>query len=140
METIKQKGWPWNSTRLVLDQQTSFDTGKRGVYFKSTDGLFEVVDGVAFFHTGITWDGTTMVPDGVEDPTKPGFPITWKASLVHDIFCKYNRESLEFRKMFSRFNADYYFYKLLKQRKYKLALIYYIGVSIFTLITFCERM
>jgi hypothetical protein len=130
-DKIEPKGWLWDPTHLTLDIQTSFDTGKRGVNYKSESGLFEIVDGVAVFHPGIKWDGTTAVPDGGEDYHKPGFPVSWKASLVHDQFCGELGKSREFRKLYSRRDADHYFYQLLREVKFPFAVVYYIGVRFF---------
>lgn len=127
------KGWVWNPTHLVLNETTIYDTGKSGVNFKSPDGLFEIKDGVAYAYPGIEWDGTTIIDDGCEDPNKPGYPITWKASLFHDLGCKYLNESSEFRKLYNRFDIDRWFYRLLKISHFRLAWFYYAGVTAFTL-------
>ena len=131
IKNVKPKGWIWNPTKLVLDETTIYDTGKNGVNFKSPDGLFEIRDGVAYAYPGIEWDGTTAVPDGGQDPNKPGFPISWKASLFHDLGCKYVRESEVFRQYYTRADWNRYFYNLLVSVKFKLAWLYYLGVSFF---------
>lgn len=128
---VYPKGWIWNPTHLILDETTLFDTGKTGVNFVSPDGLFEIKDGIAYAHPGIEWDGTTSVPDGRGDPQKPYYPISWKASLFHDLGCKYVRESEEFRKLYSRYDWDRYFYKLLISVKFKHAWLYYLGARFF---------
>lgn len=79
---------------------------------------------------GFSWDGCSPkfrlfgkvwgTPDGrIVD----GKPITWEASLVHDILYKY-LESLPF----IRKEVDKIFYELLKRKKFKWAKVYYIAV------------
>ena len=138
-EKFTEHGWPWDPTHLVLDQQFEYDTGKRGIHWISPDGLFGIYDGVAICLPGIEWDGTTAICDGEPDPLKPNFPITWKASLIHDMGCRSLNESAEFRKHFSRFEVDLWFYKELKRIRFKSAVIYYAGVTAFTLFWYVKR-
>lgn len=136
---IKNKGWIWDPTHLILDEQFEYDTKKRGINWISSDGLFEIKDGMAICRPGIEWDGTTSVSDGGPDSSKPNFPITWKASLIHDQFCKYTRESEEFRKHYSRTDGDRYFYELLKESNFKWAIVYYAGVRFWSLVAFLKH-
>lgn len=137
---LNTRGWPWDPTHLVLDQEVSFDTGKRGINWIAPDGLFEVKDGIALCHPGIEWDGTTSVPDGGPDPDNPQYPLTWKASLIHDQFCKYTRTSKEFNKYYSRADGDWYLYKLLKKCHFKWAEVYYLGVRFWSIVSFFKRL
>ncbi len=139
MKNITERGWPWDPTHLVLDQRFEYDTGKRGVDWMSPDGLFEIRDGVAICFPGISWDGTTCVPDGGPDPVYPHYPLTWRASLIHDQICKYTRESEEFRKYYSRADGDRYLYKLLKSCHFKWAEVYYVGVRFWSIVAFFKR-
>jgi len=89
---LEDRGIPLKQTELTLDVDLVWDSGIRGMNFTAPDGSgFKIVDGVWYIPKGTKWDGTTGVPDGPEDPNKPGFPITWKASLIHDMGTKYWR-------------------------------------------------
>jgi hypothetical protein len=133
IKNVKPKGWIWNPTKLVLDETTIYDTGKNGVNFKSPDGLFEIRDGVAYAYPGIEWDGTTIISDGGPDPDKPYYPITWKASLFHDLGCKYLNMLPEFKILYSRFDVDRWFYNILKTTKFKFTWMYYFGITLFSI-------
>jgi len=117
---------------LILDIDLVWDSGIRSKNFVATDGSgFKVVDGVWYIAKGTRWDGTTNVPDGPEDPNKPGFPITWKASLIHDMGCKY----WLFKCFpYSRMKINKFFFKLMKEVKFEYRKLYYLGVSIWGII------
>ena len=117
--------------KLVLDEELIWDSGVKGVYFLAPDALgFKIINGIWYIPQGWIWDGTTGVPDGPEDPNKPGYPITWKASLIHDIGCKY-----WYYKCFpyKRGQIDKFFFYLLGEVNFEFKRLYYVGVHAYGL-------
>jgi hypothetical protein len=115
-------------TDLILNVDCVWNSYDRLKNFKAPDDSgFKIVDGVWFIPKGTKWDGTTGVPDGIDDPNKPGFPITWQASLIHDIGCRYwYYKSFPYK----RSQLDKYFFKLLEDVNFNLSWLYFIGVRI----------
>ena len=101
--------------------------------FKSKD--FEIRNGYAIIKKGFEHDGCTPkwklpfslgwigTPDGI---TIKNEAITQKASGLHDCFYNHKGEHGVSRK-----DADLIFYRMLKDRGFKLAFIYYIIVRLF---------
>ena len=118
-----------NTKEFVLDIDLSWDSKVKDKNFIAPDNSgFKITDGVWFIPKGTEWDGTTYVPDGPEDPNKPGFPITWKASLIHDMGCRY-----WYYKCFpyNRRKINKFFFQLMKEVKFEYRRLYYWGVSIY---------
>jgi hypothetical protein len=127
-EVIPQN-WPWDPVRLVLDEPYSFlDPDKTSTYFRTSQ--YEIVAGVWTIFAGYVWDGATWVPDGDPDPARPNFPVTWKATLIHDIGYSGLRK---FGKAFpyTRKQLDVLFREKLKEVNFKYANAYYWGVRRF---------
>ena len=113
-------------TNLVLDIDLEWNSGTKGVYFIHPAGYgFKIIDGIWYIPKGYYWNGCNYVWDGREDPNKKGFPITWKASLIHDIGCKYWRYNCF---PYARPAIDKFFFNLLKEVNFKWDKTYYIGV------------
>jgi hypothetical protein len=72
------------------------------------------------------WIGT---PEGIVGPDTAGKPITYQASLVHDVLIQFN--------VIPRKEADRIFYKLLKQANFKLAWLYY---GVVRVVSFFKRL
>ena len=115
------------------------DTGFKGKSFNK-DFLLIEADGTitircSFKDTGYAWDGcspkwnwidiTWGTPDGRLDWNTVK-PITYYASMVHDVLYQYKREHDITRKQ-----TDQLFRELLKKEKFKLATIYYWAVRVF---------
>lgn len=134
---IPLKNWWWDPIKLILDEDLVWDSGKRGRNWKCADGFCEIIDGYCYIKKGKIWDGTTFVPDGPEDPNKPGYPVTWKASLIHDIGCA---ETYNINFPYSRDEIDVYFRKELVKCGFEHPSLYYRGVWAFTHTVFKARM
>lgn len=130
---MKILGWPWDQKEFQLKEDYVWDSRKKGVNLHITDDKWNleltIVDGVWHIKKGFFWDGTTWVPDGPEDINKPGYPITWKASLIHDVGYISLRQKT-FYKQYSRKEIDIYFQELLEEVGYNIKL-YYNGVRLF---------
>lgn len=111
---------------FTLDEDLVWDSGIGDKNFISSDyPNFKIVNGVWYIPKGTQWDGTSNVPNGPEDPNKPGFPITWKASLIHDLGC----ESWYYKCFpYQRRRIDRFFFQLLKEDKFEYRKLYYLGV------------
>lgn len=108
----------------------------------SLDGFFEIVDAQTIQIngkqcTGYAWDGCSPkfnvfdlfiigTPDGLIDP-KTGKPITYYASLVHDVLLQYqdlhNLSRKEIDGVFLHFLGDF-----------KLRRLYYLSVRLYSLV------
>lgn len=122
------KNWPWDPAHLVLDEDYTYDTGQHGRNWVEQDNPLSITDGIWLIKKGFEWDGTSWVPDGKPDPLKPNYPITWKASLVHDNgYRNMNKKGFPYKKH----EIDWYLYLLLKEAGFSRARLYYIGVILF---------
>jgi len=116
------KGWFWDEIKLELTQDVIWDSGKRGVNWKSLDGVLTIVDGVWTIKGGYKWDGMTGAADGpfIDPPqadipvlsSKILVPITWLASLIHDVGYEY-LDSKGFP--YTRLEIDNFLRKLLRE-------------------------
>lgn len=92
-------------------------------------------NGILTIFKGYGWDGCSPkirigsvvlgVWDGPPDPSNKGLPLTWEASLVHDLLCQFEKHPQMFmtRKM-----IDDEFKKILIQKKFAKAERYYLAV------------
>jgi len=118
-----------NKIFLVLDENLAIPVGKKIVSWSdSTQDWFFIEDGVWFISLDTIWDGATGVPDGKEDPNKPGYPVLWKASLIHDLGYMF-MEHEDFP--YSRKEIDAIFLELMKDADFRCAFLYYLGVRSF---------
>lgn len=123
------KNWFWDPIVLILDEDIAWDSGKRGVNFTSTDGFLKIIDGIWWIKKGYKWNGCTGVDDGPPDPNKKNYPITWKASLIHDLGCGYSDDpSFPYK----RREIDNYFRILLEEINFKFSDLYWHGVVFFS--------
>lgn len=126
---VVAQGLPWDPARLVLDESYSFtDESRRDIYFRTSK--YEIVNGMWTVFPGYVWDGATWVPDGRADIVKPNLPVTWKATLIHDI----GYEGLsKFGKTYpyTRKQIDMLFRDKLKEVNFKYTNLYYWGVRKF---------
>lgn len=130
MSEVYVKNWFWNPIVLILDDDFVWDSGDGSINnWKSEDGWARIENGVWYVKRGFKWDGCSGVPDFSDDPDKPGFPKTWKASLIHDVGCQYSNTDKSFP--YKRHQVDKFFYRLLKEINCKTATLYYYGVSVF---------
>ncbi len=134
----KRRGPPWNPKVFILDVDITWDSETRNKYFISKDKNLVIIDGIWYIKKGVQWDGVTHFIDGPEDLDKPGFPITWFATLIHDLGCKYWNEDLDFP--YSRFQIDNFFFKLLKKIKFIYSKLYYLCVFSFSIYKTTWRM
>lgn len=113
---------------LILDEDIVIQLSDNSISWDASDqDWFYIQDGMWILEKGIIWDGATGVPDGDEDPKKPGFPVTWLASLCHDVGLAYLDDDFPHTKK----EIDKIFYKLLRQANFKYAWVYYAGVRTF---------
>jgi len=132
------KNWVWDPLKLTLTSDVIYVTEKKNVSWFSGDLL--IADGVWTVIKNFTWNGTTAVPDGpnlsdashvpVQSSTGK-VPITWKASLIHDIGIKYVMYP---NFPYTRAEVDWMFKLLLDECNFKYAWLYYIGVRIASII------
>lgn len=134
MNKINHKNFPWRSpTKLVLDEAVEFDSKVDSAFFIGDD--LTIFNGIWHVHKGTEWDCVTYFWDGPEDKIKPGYPVTWFATLIHDLGCKYcNSDPKTFP--YSRFQIDRFFFKLLLKvslrYKYPLSILYFIAVTTYS--------
>lgn len=134
------RNWAWDEAEYELTQDIIWDSEKPEVNYISEDKMLEISCGEWCIKKGFRWNGTTAVPDGMEVekpeevPVKSisghPIPITWKASLIHDIGCRevYNKGF-----PYKRKEVDKIFFKLLKEIKFSYAKLYYVGVRMFSI-------
>lgn len=127
------KNWFWDPITLALIETIVWDSGKRDVNWESKDRLLVITNGFWHIKVGYEWDGTSGVPDGpfITDHLPPVYtidnkvPITWKASLIHDIGYEYMDEE-DFP--YTRKEIDNYFRILLEECGFKYSKLYWWGV------------
>jgi hypothetical protein len=113
---------------LTLDRDVQIRIGD-GKNWGSEDSSFFIRDGVWNLKKGINWDGTTVVPDGRPDAEIPTYPITWRASLCHDMgYYTLNRDKSF---PYTRKEVDKVFLQLMLESGFKYAYLYYWGVRKF---------
>ena len=113
---------------LILDENIALPMSDSDVcWYSSTQDWFFIENGIWVMSQGIIWDGATGVPDGDEDPNKPGYPKLWLASLVHDLGLAFLEEELPHTKK----EIDKMFLVLMKRAGFKWRWVYYIGVRTF---------
>lgn len=131
---MKIKNWFWDPVTLTLTQSFTWDSGKKGVNWESEDRMLIIINGVWHIKYGFEWDGTTGVSDGpyLKEPhhapilsSKHDIPITWMASLIHDLGYVYMDEK-DFP--YSRKEIDIYFHQLLVKCGFKYHKLYLWGV------------
>lgn len=114
---------------LILDESIAVPVGPPGVYWDdATVDWFFISDGIWFVEQGTIWDGASAVPDGGESSEKPGYPVTWKASLLHDLGYMF-MTTPDFP--YTRKEVDDIFYRLLKEADFHFDWLYYAGVRVF---------
>ena len=84
----------------------------KGVYFRNR--WVVISDGYVIVRKGYSWDGCTMAID-----TKR----TYDASLIRDLLYQFN--------IVPQIQADFVFYNILLDYKFKFAKLYYIAVVLF---------
>ena len=101
----------------------------RPVNWDSADkDWFFIDDGVWYIAKGVAWDGASGVPDGDEDPNKPGYPALWLASLIHDLGYMFMDED-DFP--YSRFEIDQAFEYFMLEAGFKYTRVYFLAVRLF---------
>ena len=117
------------ATVLILDEDLAIPINDESVNWDSGyQSWFFISEGVWYIQAGTMWDGATAVPDGKEDPDKPGYPILWLASLIHDLgYMGLDDDSFPL----SRNEIDRLFRRFMKQSNFKYRKIYYFGVRYF---------
>ena len=138
---FKIKNWAWDEAQYELTDDYEYETDKHEASYTSPGGWLEISAGEWMIKKGFKWNGTTAVPDGPNHPdpnsipvmslSKHPIPLTWEASLVHDVGCKYIYEE---GFPYTRKEVDQIFYALLKKINFKYAKLYYIGVRLFGII------
>jgi hypothetical protein len=114
---------------LVLDQDIAVYIGPSGTNWDAGDqDWFYINDGYWIVQAGTIWDGATAVWDGGEHPNKPGFPLLWCSSLIHDLGYVF---MLEDGFPYTKKEIDKIFMRLMEAEGFKFSLIYYYGVRIF---------
>ncbi len=115
---------------LVLDQDIAVTIGPENQSWDSGfQDWFFIHNGVWFVRENTIWNGATLVSDGPEDPNKKGYPILWKATLIHDLGYMAYIEEEDFP--YSRKDIDKIFKRLMKEVDFKYYSIYYRGVRWF---------
>ena len=84
----------------------------QGINFSCESGY--IIDGRILIKDSYIWDGCTFAIDTDN---------TYIAGLIHDFLYEY--------KPVSRWMADKIFYRILRDSKFELSLVYYIGVRLF---------
>lgn len=111
----------------VLDENLALLlTPKETTWHSNEQDWFFIEDGIWFIEEGVVWDGATGAPDGRSDPEKPHYPITWLASLIHDLGVMFIEEDFPL----TRKQVDKIFYRELKKVEFKYSKLYYAGVRI----------
>ena len=129
MEYCSKKEIP-TKDYLILDEDVVWDSGKRGNCWECGDfPWITIYDGYWFIARGTAWDGATMVPDGAEDPNKAGYPITWLASLIHDLGVYFLHTVDDFP--YSKRQIDRFFFIIMAKAGFKWAWVFFVGVRVF---------
>ena len=84
----------------------------QGVYFRNK--WCSINDGYLIINRGYSWNGCTMAIDTDR---------TYDASLIRDLLYQFN--------IVPQIKADFVFYNILLERKFKFAKLYYIAVILF---------
>ena len=128
---VSAKGLPWNPTAWTLDNEYIAFFGTKGVNWESPDGWLSIRDGVWTVRAGYRWDGNSCVPDFLNrlDPITRK-PKTYYSSLCHDIGYRYLRLCPDWFP-YTKIQVDYFFFRLMRQSRFRLAWLYYVGVRIF---------
>ena len=114
---------------LVLDEDIAIPISLNDRNWDGSDQDWFFIDsGVWYIKRGTIWDGATAVPDGRESPTKPGYPLLWLASLIHDLGYMFMCCD-DFP--YTRKEIDDIFMRLMKAVNFPLRQVYYLGVRIF---------
>ena len=114
---------------IVLDESIAVDLGPDDRNWDSSDqDWFYINNGVWYVNAGVIWDGATAVPDGGSHPDKPGYPLIWLATLIHDLGYMFMIEE-DFP--YTRKEIDKLFKRLMDEAGFSLSLIYFLGVRHF---------
>lgn len=131
MTAILNKGFPWNRTKWVLENDYCVDYGKSNINWESPDGWLAIKDGIWKIKAGFIWDGCTDIDD-FEDDLDPVSkkPKVYFPSLCHDIGYRY---LIKCAKDFpySKLQIDWFFFRLGKKYKFRPIGIYFFGVILF---------
>ena len=114
---------------LVLDEDIAIPISLNDRNWDGSDQDWFFIDsGVWYIKRGTIWDGATAVPDGGDSPTKPGYPLLWLASLIHDLGYMFMCEH-DFP--YTRKEIDKIFDQLMQKANFRFHDIYYLGVRWF---------
>lgn len=123
--SVRILNWPWEEPeRLVLKKDYVWDSGKRGVNWKSKDGFLVIVDGVWTIKAGYVWDDATFAWSGPKDK-KTGYPQIAFATLIHDVGYGYLNIFNPKKFPYTREEIDKYFYDEMNKVDFPLADEYY---------------
>ena len=115
---------------LVLDEDLAIEIGTSDKSWDSGEQDWYFIDrGTWFIKKSTIWDGATLAPDGRDDPEKPGFPILWLRSLLHDLGYYWNSETDDFP--YTRKELDVIFKLYMNKSGFKYSYIYYKAVRWF---------
>ena len=152
LQTQNIRGWPWDKEKLALTDTVTWSSGKPvNKEWVSPDGKVTIKENGDFvILKTLKWDNATGVPSGrcltkeewnevpVKSLTDDCVTILWKATLIHDICCKYACSGLHFP--YSRGDGDHFFLKLCKEAGFNKTKLYYRAVRLFgKIITFFKK-
>lgn len=143
-------GWPWDKEKLQITQCIVWcsHTPVKNTWESRNKLIFINTDGCIIIRPGFIWNGCSNVPSGkcvgkdilktlpVISLTENCVGITWKASLIHDIICKYCTEP---NFPFTRKQGDQFFFTLLQECGFKRPRLYYYGVSAFSVVMYVKN-
>ena len=130
---MKRLGFAWDKKKFILSEDFIFDTEIKTITYYSKDGMIEIVNGILKIKKEFAWDGMTGFYDGEPDLQNPQYPITWKATLIHDVICKYWNEDNE-NFPISRFQGDRFFLQFLMSIGFKFSYFYFIFVRLWSIL------
>lgn len=136
---VYANNWVWSPIALYLTEDFTYKLHiKPKSAWKSKSGKVEITeDGLIIIRKGYKWDGTSCVPDGqyineelvpVYSSSDKGVPITWMASLIHDVLY-YHLDEEGFP--YERKDCDNIFRVLLEEALFSFSNLYWLGVRLF---------
>ena len=114
---------------FVLDENTIWDSGVRGLDWNLENEEFFIQDGYWYIKKGWSWDGATSAPDGPKDPYKDGYPLIWLATLIHDLGLYHLRTESDFP--YKKSQIDNFFFSIMIKRGFKLSGVYFLAVRVY---------
>jgi len=116
-----------NKKYLILDEDIAVDIGPSDKNWSSEKyPWFYIEDGIWHIQKNTIWDGATLAYDGPESEDKPGYPILWLSTLIHDVGCMGIYDTEDFP--YTRRQVDRIFRRQMKEVGFELYNIYYRAV------------